>query len=308
MSVEPALVSVIIPTHNRAHLVSRAIRSVLDQTYEDLELIVVDDASTDDTDEVVKAFKDPRLHYVRHQDNRGANAARNTGIRNSKGSYIGFLDSDDEWLPKKLEKQVQVFGSSGPEVGLVYTGMQLVDQATGDVLGTCLPQHRGLLLRKLLLENIVGSTSTALLCQSFLDRTGGFDERLPARQDADLWIRLARHCAFDYVQEALVRIYAHPDRITSDRDARVAGAKLVFEKIRGDLEQDRQLLSEGHHFVARELCQAGRMREARQHLRKAIGAYPFRLKYYGATLISFLGPDRFSRLQSKWVALKRIID
>lgn len=98
-------VSVVIPTYNRAHLVGRAIQSVLNQTYQDFEIIVVDDGSTDNTEEVVKSFNDPRIRYIRHDQNRGGSAARNTGIKMARGEYIAFQDSDDEWLPEKLESR-----------------------------------------------------------------------------------------------------------------------------------------------------------------------------------------------------------
>ncbi len=99
---EKPMVSVIIPTYNRAHVLGRAIRSVLDQTYQDFELIVVDDGSSDHTGEVVATFADPRIHYLRHEKNRGAAAARNTAIKTAQGEYIASLDSHDEWLPEKL--------------------------------------------------------------------------------------------------------------------------------------------------------------------------------------------------------------
>ena len=107
---------------------SRAIQSVLDQTYEDFELIVVDDGSTDNTEEVVKNFGNDKIRYIRHEENKGAAAARNTGIRAARGEYIGFQDSDDEWLPVKLEKQIKVFETAPPEVGVVYTDMQRINE------------------------------------------------------------------------------------------------------------------------------------------------------------------------------------
>lgn len=107
------MVSVVIPTYNRAHVLNRAIRSVLGQTYQHFEIIVVDDGSTDNTEQVVKAIADDRVRYIRHETNKGtAAAARNTGIRQACGEFIGFVDSDDEWLPGKLQKQVDKFHSA----------------------------------------------------------------------------------------------------------------------------------------------------------------------------------------------------
>src|SRR4030042_5052103 len=101
-------VSIIIPTYNRAHLVMRAINSVLDQSFQDFEIIIVDDASRDNTEKMVSGIRDKRIFYIRHEKNRGGSAARNTGIKQARGEYIAFLDSDDEWLPEKLEKQLKV--------------------------------------------------------------------------------------------------------------------------------------------------------------------------------------------------------
>jgi len=104
-------VSVIIPTYNRAHLVGRSIQSVINQTYQDFEIIVVDDGSTDNTEDIIKEFqkKDKRIKHIKHNKNKGGSAARNTGIRAARGEYIAFLDSDDEWMPTKLEKQTSYF-------------------------------------------------------------------------------------------------------------------------------------------------------------------------------------------------------
>src|SRR5688572_16958601 len=124
-----ANVSVIIPTHNRAQSVVTAIASVVRQTFQDLEIIVVDDASNDDTAEVLAQFRDKRIKVIRHQTNRGGAAARNTGIRHSTFDYIAFLDDDDEWLPEKLAKQMAALLTSPPEVGCVYTGYFVVEKS-----------------------------------------------------------------------------------------------------------------------------------------------------------------------------------
>ena len=103
-------------------MIARSIESVLSQTFQDFEIIVVDDGSTDNTEEVVNSFNDERIRYVRHEQNKGEAAARNTGIKLARGDYIASQDSDDEWLPEKLARQIEVFENSPPEVGVVYTG------------------------------------------------------------------------------------------------------------------------------------------------------------------------------------------
>ncbi len=128
MTEKRPTVSVIIPTYNRAHLLGRAIESVLDQTYQDFEIIVVDDASADETEEVVKSFGDDRINHIRHQKNKGGSAARNTGIKAARGEFIAFLDSDDEWVPKKLEKEIDRLQTLSNEVGVVYSGFCCVKQ------------------------------------------------------------------------------------------------------------------------------------------------------------------------------------
>ena len=114
-------VSVVITTYNRAVLLPRAVRSVLAQTFEDYELIIVDDCSTDDTPDVIRTFVDSRIRVVRHAENTGQSAAINTGIRIARGEYIAFPDDDDEWVESKLLRQVRTLDASSPRVGLVYT-------------------------------------------------------------------------------------------------------------------------------------------------------------------------------------------
>ncbi|MGB9587486.1 MAG: glycosyltransferase family 2 protein, partial [Armatimonadota bacterium] len=121
-------VSVVIPTYNRALLVERAIRSVLGQTYTDFEVIVVDDGSTDDTKRILAdlAHEDPRVRWFHHSENRGAQAARNTGCRAAEGEYIAFLDSDNEWLSNKLHLQMELLKEHGEYIGVVYCGFRVI--------------------------------------------------------------------------------------------------------------------------------------------------------------------------------------
>lgn len=120
------LVSVIIPTYNRANLILQAVKSVLNQTYKNFEIIIVDDGSSDNTEDVINVIHDNRIRYIKHAINKGASAARNTGIREAKGKYIAFQDSDDHWLPDKLEKQVKRIENTPDHVGAVFGGYWII--------------------------------------------------------------------------------------------------------------------------------------------------------------------------------------
>ncbi len=222
-------VSVVIPTYNRAHLISRAIRSVNQQTYQDIEIIIVDDGSTDNTKELVKQLKDSRMLYIRSSQNRGGAAARNIGIQASRGKYIAFLDSDDEWFPEKIYKQVQALVEGEEEVGMVYTGILFMGE-NGIVSNENKPVFRGKILPQLLRTNVIGSTSSAMIKRFCLEAVGMFDEQFPSRQDLDLWIRIAAKYNIEYVPEALTIHHIHKNRISSDHAAKIKGHELLLDK------------------------------------------------------------------------------
>jgi glycosyltransferase involved in cell wall biosynthesis len=235
-------VSVIVPTHNRAATVARAVRSVLSQSYQELEVIVVDDGSTDETPEVVASFADPRLRYIVHATKRGGGAARNTGIDVASGEYIAFLDADDEWLPDKLEDQIAAIQRVDPSVAAIYTGFAVVD-AAGRVAAVRLPRHRGSILSELWCANVVRTVSTVVVRRTALQRVGGFDPTLPSCQDWDLWLRLAKVHQFDFLPRVLVHYNAaSAGRITTDTRAVVDGHVRIAEKY----------LQEAHDFPARD--------------------------------------------------------
>lgn len=201
------MVSVVIPTHNRADLIERAVKSVLNQTYKEFEIIIVSDGSTDNTDEVVERLKnvDGRIRYISYSPGKGGNAARNTGIKEANYEYIAFLDDDDEWLPDKLEKQVEVLENDS-RIGLVCTGVNII------YVDECIsyesrPKVRGDLSKKILIKNYIGTTSTVLVKKKVLSKAGVFDIDLKARQDYDLWIRIAQHTNVGVVSEPCVNYY-----------------------------------------------------------------------------------------------------
>lgn len=183
-------VTIVIPTYNRAAWVGQAIRSALEQTVVDLELIVVDDGSTDDTASVIGALPaDGRLRYV-HQENRGRSEARNHGLRLAKGEYIGFLDSDDQLLPDALAKQLAAFAMQ-PEAGMTVAGYRVVGDQ-GQALGEFRPwewaDRRDL---QGWLFNCFGMPGTVLHRRTWVERVGGFDRACEIAEDWDLYLRLA---------------------------------------------------------------------------------------------------------------------
>ncbi|MBI5571567.1 MAG: glycosyltransferase [Desulfomonile tiedjei] len=205
------LVSAIIPTYDRAGVVERAIRSVLDQTFRDFELIVVDDGSRDGTTEVLSRFDD-RLTAV-FQENRGVSAARNAGITRAQGELLAFLDSDDEWLPNKLARQVAVFDPRRP-LFICHT----------DELWCCngrpvrqkeIHRKQGGHFFERALERCLISPSSVMLSRSLLDRVGSFDETLPAAEDYDLWLRITAFHDVVFIPEPLVVKHGgRPDQLS----------------------------------------------------------------------------------------------
>lgn len=194
-STQP-LVSVVIPTYNRAQLLKRALKSVLAQTHRNLEIIVVDDASEDDIARIVVDLGDSRIRYIRHETNKGGSAARNTGIREATGSYIAFLDDDDEWEPEKTEEQLKTLQrydvilctSHEPGSGLAK------DSAKKTVNLDDLRQGR-----------FTAGGTGVLMAKAYVLKETMFDEDLPRYQDWDLFIRIAQKYNIGYLNKRLVR-------------------------------------------------------------------------------------------------------
>lgn len=198
-------VSVIIPTYNRADLLPRAVNSVLSQTYQDYEIIIVDDCSSDPTPEVIANFDGCCIRSLRHNKTKKASAARNTGIANARGEYIAFLDDDDEWLPTYLERQVAILDSSPPSVGLVYCWVDMVEDSTGKSMPSSRSIIAGDILDDSLALNIPGQTSVWTVRSSVAQSIGGFDENLTRYDDADFICRLAQRYQVAVLPEVAVK-------------------------------------------------------------------------------------------------------
>lgn len=235
MSEQGPLVSVILPTYNREDVLGHSIDSVLSQTYENVELVVVDDGSTDETEAVVRARDDPRLRYYRHERNKGPNAARNTGIGKCNGRYVAFIDSDVEWLPHKVERQVERLETAGEAIGGVYC--RAYGEFDGYVKEVPHPGLEGDLYGPLLAGDLIVPTSQLLLKSECFEVVGGWDEDLPCFNEYDLALRLAKEYEFAYMSEPLVINVVH-DGMTISRDIgkRIAGTELILEKWGDEME------------------------------------------------------------------------
>jgi glycosyltransferase involved in cell wall biosynthesis len=288
-------VSVIMPTCNRAALVTRAIRSVLSQSFEDLELIIVDDGSTDNTGSVVGQIDDPRIRYFRHSERQGGSQARNTGIMNSAGGYVAFIDDDDAWHPKKLALQVDAIRETGAD--LIYTGCNYVDASTGNIIKKRIPTDKGDLHAKLLMANCVGPTSTTIMTREILDKIGLFDPSLPSCQDWDLWIRISRAGQIHYIREALATIHVHPDRISSDPVKKLVARRLLFAKIAEDLQQYPKSLAQFHFRNGQLLSLTGNLPESRREIRRAISIDWKNPDFFQYLLCVSFGQSFFSALR-----------
>ena len=241
-------VSVVVPTYGRANILPRALDSVLSQTYSDFELIVVDDCSPDDTNKIVDSYSDNRIMYLRHEQNRGANAARNTGIKAANGEYLAFLDDDDKWLPEKLEQQMALYDKLDESFGLVYTGRRIVN--SDEVIERYIPQLEGNIYPKLLRKNVIPS-ETPLIRTDCFDNVGLFDTGLRSCQDWDMWLRIAKNYKISFVPDILaVSFWDTNDRISRDYGRKFQGYCRLHKKYRVDIYKDPFA---AWHFLTR-LC------------------------------------------------------
>ena len=191
------LVTCILTTYNRSSLLPRSVKSVLTQDYINIELIIVDDFSSDSTREYVSLLNDRRVRYYRHPENLGLAASRNTGLRASKGSYICFLDDDDEWLPNKISLQLNVFNTSElPCLGVVSCGIRRINGTSSSEFRETL---RGNLLEKMAINQpLVGNGSCVMITREAFTKVGFFDTRYKRGIDGFYYTRLARYFLFDF--------------------------------------------------------------------------------------------------------------
>jgi len=280
-------VSVVIPAYNRPLLLQRAIQSVLNQSYRNIEIIVVDDASTEAIFPTLNTFSQFNIKYAKHPQNKGLAASRNTGSKMAEGEFINFLDDDDELDPSKIEKQMNIFLNSSPNLGLVYCGYRYVFKNKIIIEGK--PRHRGHILKYALNDSLTIVTHCALIRKEHLLSIGGFDEQLMSAEDFDFWIRFAKFFEYDYVPETLVTYHLHESgNMTRQLQNRIHVREIIMQKYKNDLIQNKQALSVHLCRLGALYYMAGDRRKSRHYIYQSILVWPFHWKGYVYFLLMIL--------------------
>lgn len=219
MTDQRPIISVVTPTYNRADFLPYAVESVLAQTFSDFELLVVDDGSTDSTRHLMERYTDdPRVRYF-YQPNHGQSVARNRGLKEARGEYICFLDSDNAWFPDKLEKSLNAFREN-PAVDVVYGDYVEIDKAGAELGINRMKRHSGHITPELLKDNFV-SMNTTMTRRECFSEMGGFDVADRLAEDYGLWLRLSTRYRFYYLPEVLGYYRVMDDQISSDKASRL---------------------------------------------------------------------------------------
>ncbi|MBU2541424.1 MAG: glycosyltransferase family 2 protein [Candidatus Omnitrophica bacterium] len=266
------LISVIIITYNRSFVIKRAIESVLKQTYKDLEIILIDDASSDNTHEIISSITDDRVKLVRHDKNKGVAVSRNTGLKNSKGEFITFLDDDDEWLPEKLQTQLDLFKKLNSDVGLIYTngfsedeGRIFITERINSKVIYDPSKDKFFPLRVL-----ITPPSSWMLPMEVIKRIGYFDEAMYNNwDDGDYFVRIARKYKIYFLNKNLVTWHILKSHVNMVTPELIKGKEVFLKKNFELLKKDKGYLFRFYRTMGKDSLKLDKKR-ARYYLLKAL--------------------------------------
>lgn len=281
------LISVLIPTYNAGIYIEKTLQSVLEQTYQNIEIIVVDDGSTDDTEIILKKFDDPRLHYIKQTNSGGPAKPRNVGIAASKGEYIALFDSDDLMLPTKLSTQIEALKATPDaafcctnfskidECGKITTAafwetnknFQNLDKSKQDTFGNYY-YYPNELTNNLLIHNFV-ATSSVLIRKDVLDKIGGFDESLANADDYDMWLRISPHYSYILIPQVMHQYRLREGNITSRGIYKLVDGRVAVLKRHMNKASNKTTASHVKKTILRYLLCAGYYYFQQQDLQKA---------------------------------------
>jgi glycosyltransferase involved in cell wall biosynthesis len=287
-------VSVVLPTYNRSEYLPGAIETALRQTYDDIEVVVVDDGSTDDTQAVLKEYRhDERVKTLRNETNRGISYSRNRGTDAADGEYICVLDDDDRWHHEKVRKQVSVMDELSPEYGIVYTGGIVVND--GQIVQRFDPERRGDVYPDILARWRMNPHSGHMVRKRCLEAVGGYDTDMTSGVDWELDLRLAKQYKYEYIDEYLVKKVEHDGNISS-REEHTEIRSIIGQKYEDELSQHpaiaRAFRAREHEVKGWAAVKRGRHLEAVRRYAAAFRAQPSTGRAFYLTL-AILGPWAF---------------
>lgn len=285
-------VSVIIPTYNREKFLKRAIESVLKQTFQDFELIIVDDGSTDETKKTVESFQSDKIKYIYQENSGGGAKPKNSGIKVAQGEYIAILDSDDEWLSAKLEKQVK-FLEEHPGVSVVGCNFLINGKKEYKI-----PRYKNIFKRMLVTDDM-GPGSIMMYWWEVFNKAGLFDENLRSGQDKEMRIRLAKKYEFGFIDECLVNYYIGHNNISSlglSINKREKDWDYIFNKYRKYYEEDKKLYSDKLRYDGTRYMLLGLADKARRLFLLSIQKNPLNVKAVFYLILSLFGISFYNRL------------
>lgn len=318
-------VSVVIPAYNAMRYLPQTVESILQQTFDDFEVIIINDGSTDDIETWFQAsVNDPRFKLI-SQKNQGTAGARNTGIEHSQGTFIAFLDADDLWHPRKLEEQVRMLRAH-PEVGLAYTWLQYADES-GTLNGRIVKSSfQGNVWEQLTAFNFVGCGSNAMIRRTCIEIVGNFDQTLDSYvEDWDMWLRVAKQYPFAVIKEPLVYNRKYPDSFSTHWKKMAKGFPKVLEKAFASAPPELAHLKHRSYAHA-NLCLAWKVLQGRQQnyqedyklalsfWRKAFFKYPSIVFFRSFVnmgvlllLLACLGVDKYRTIHSFILSTRRSV-
>lgn len=286
-----AKVSIILPTYNRAHSIKRSIDSVLLQSYTDFELIIVDDNSRDNTQEVIKGCADSRIRVVKNEVNLGPSGARNKGMECASGEYIAFQDSDDEWMPDKLKIMMQVFADESP--GMVFSSVyqQLID-GTRTKYPTGSRRISSERLYETILYNNIVATPAAIMTRECFKGTGFFDTGMKCFEDYDYFIRVAEKYKVVHIPEPLLIQHQSPGGVnTPNYGIRADMLQLIINKHMLELEKYPYALAERFFRLGDFFCLDGNRSEGIKMMFRAIKLKGISIQYLLGLVIALISYD-----------------
>lgn len=271
INIKEDLVSVVVPTFNRAKVIKNCLSSILNQTYSNLEVIVVDDASDDKTESIVTSIDDSRIKYIRLRQNTQGTKPRNIGIENSHGKYIAFLDSDDTWLPNKIEKQLSYIKKNDSKDVLCFTGVIL--SGLGD-LDEKIVINRNLNQNEVIIDYIINVgwvQCGTFMCSSEIAKKTKFSSTVRKHQDWDFCYRLAKNnCKFIYLEEALTVYNMADENNQISRNKRFDLSLEWINSIKNDISVKNYYLFL-INYVTHNMILTNNKKDAWQIYRKALG-------------------------------------